>query len=58
MTHNRDLVPNWPPVWVGFHHVATEVWVIDVSIAHVRGPPCQSPCQISHPRSLALQAGC
>ena len=39
VTHNRDLVPNWPPVWVGFHHVATEVWVIDVSIAHVRSPP-------------------
>ena len=35
MTHNRDIVPEWPPVWVGFHHVPTEVWVIDVSLAHV-----------------------
>lgn len=29
-THNRDIVPAWPPTWVGFHHVATEIWQVDV----------------------------
>ena len=35
VTHNRDIVPSWPPMWVGFHHAATEVWVVDVGVAEV-----------------------
>ena len=35
MTHNRDIVPSLPPMWVGFHHVATEVWQVDFELAHV-----------------------
>ena len=34
-THNRDIVPSLPPMWVGFHHVATEIWQVDFGIAHV-----------------------
>jgi len=30
LTHNRDIVPSVPPTWVGFHHVATEAWQVDV----------------------------
>lgn len=29
-THNRDIVPSVPPGYMGFHHVAQEVWVVDV----------------------------
>ena len=36
VTHNRDIVPSVPPMWVGFHHVATEVWQVDFDVAHVR----------------------
>ena len=35
VTHNRDIVPSVPPMWVGFHHVATEVWQVDFDVAHV-----------------------
>lgn len=35
-THNRDLVPSWPPTWVGFHHLAREVWQVDFGAAGVR----------------------
>ena len=34
-THNRDLVPSWPPTWVGFHHLAREVWQVDFGAAGV-----------------------
>jgi hypothetical protein len=34
-THNRDLVPVWPPQWVGFHHLPREVWQVDVDGAGV-----------------------
>ena len=38
-THNRDIVPAWPPTWVGFHHVATEIWQVDVlGLGSVRSP--------------------
>ncbi|KAK9808570.1 hypothetical protein WJX73_010249 [Symbiochloris irregularis] len=37
VTHNRDIVPAWPPMWVGFHHLPTEIWVIDIGFAHVVG---------------------
>jgi len=30
LTHNRDIVPSVPPTWVGFHHVATEAWQVDI----------------------------
>lgn len=29
-THNRDVVPSLPPTLIGFHHVAREVWSVDV----------------------------
>lgn len=29
-THNRDIVPSMPPWWLGFHHVAREVWLLDL----------------------------
>ena len=29
VTHNRDIVPSVPPQYVGFHHVAREVWQLD-----------------------------
>ena len=29
VTHNRDIVPSVPPQFVGFHHVAREVWQLD-----------------------------
>ena len=37
VTHNRDIVPSVPPAWVGFHHVATEAWQVDVEGAGVVG---------------------
>ena len=37
VTHNRDVVPAWPPEVVGFHHVAREIWVIDVDKVGVIG---------------------
>ena len=37
VTHNRDVVPSVPPTWVGFHHVATEAWQVDVGGAGVVG---------------------
>lgn len=30
LTHNRDIVPSVPPTWIGFHHVATEAWQVDI----------------------------
>jgi hypothetical protein len=36
VTHNRDIVPSVPPTWVGFHHVATEVWIVEYDGAGVR----------------------
>jgi len=41
-THNRDIVPAWPPTWVGFHHVATEVWQVDFGLGSVR--PRRAAC--------------
>ena len=38
-THNRDIVPAWPPTWVGFHHVATEIWQVDFGLGSVRINP-------------------
>lgn len=35
-THNRDIVPSWPPQWVGFHHLPREVWQVDFGVAGVR----------------------
>lgn len=29
-THNRDIVPSLPPGYMGFYHVAQEVWVVDL----------------------------
>lgn len=29
-THNRDIVPSVPPGYMGFYHVAQEVWLVDV----------------------------
>lgn len=29
-THNRDIVPSVPPGYMGFYHVAQEVWVVDM----------------------------
>lgn len=29
-THNRDVVPSVPPGYMGFSHVAQEIWVVDV----------------------------
>ena len=63
MTHNRDIVPEWPPRWVGFHHVATEVWVIDISLAHVslfaRIRVCSHQAeQVSHARLNWSHDGC
>ena len=37
LTHNRDIVPSVPPTWVGFHHVATEAWQVDVVEGRARG---------------------
>jgi hypothetical protein len=28
-THNRDIVPSVPPQYMGFYHVAREVWLVD-----------------------------
>ncbi|BDA47587.1 Lipase at C-terminar half [Coccomyxa sp. Obi] len=36
-THNRDIVPSWPPQWVGFHHLPREVWQVDFGVAGVLG---------------------
>ncbi|KAK9837014.1 hypothetical protein WJX81_007212 [Elliptochloris bilobata] len=36
-THDRDIVPAWPPTWVGFHHVATEIWQVDFGLGSVLG---------------------
>ena len=30
-THNCDVVPSLPPQLIGFHHVAREVWLVDVT---------------------------
>ena len=47
-THNRDIVPSWPPTWVGFHHLPREVWQVDFGDAGVRAPLSMSsnrmPC--------------
>lgn len=29
LTHRKDIVPTVPPQWLGFHHVAREVWSVD-----------------------------
>jgi hypothetical protein len=29
-THNRDIVPSMPPAFLGFHHAAREVWIVDM----------------------------
>ncbi len=28
-------MPSWPPTWVGFHHLAREVWQVDFGAAGV-----------------------
>ncbi|GAX78569.1 hypothetical protein CEUSTIGMA_g6009.t1 [Chlamydomonas eustigma] len=38
-THNRDVVPSLPPWFLGFHHVAREVWTIDVEPEIPGSPP-------------------
>ena len=42
-THNRDIVPSWPPTWVGFHHLPREVWQVDFGAAGVRSPRLHTP---------------
>ncbi|KIZ06147.1 Lipase [Monoraphidium neglectum] len=32
-THGRDIVPSVPPTYMGFRHVAREVWLVDVAPA-------------------------
>lgn len=29
-THNRDMVPSVPPGYMGFSHIAQEIWVVDI----------------------------
>ena len=29
-THNRDMIPSLPPVYMGFSHIPQEVWLVDV----------------------------
>lgn len=29
-THNRDMIPSLPPTYMGFSHIAQEVWLVDV----------------------------
>lgn len=29
-THDRDIVPSVPPGYMGFHHLAHEIWVVDL----------------------------
>lgn len=31
-THNRDIVPSVPLQLMGFHHVAREIWEVDVEV--------------------------
>ena len=63
-THNRDIVPSWPPTWVGFHHVAREVWQVDFDGAGVRAHAkcslCYSPAAMPHalPPGCGAQAAC
>ncbi|PNH11480.1 Lipase [Tetrabaena socialis] len=36
-THNRDIVPSVPMQLMGFHHVAREVWEVDVEDPSIAG---------------------
>lgn len=29
-THNRDMIPSLPPTYMGFSHIAQEIWLVDV----------------------------
>lgn len=29
-THNRDMIPSLPPMYMGFSHIPHEVWLVDV----------------------------
>ncbi len=29
-THNRDMIPGLPPMYMGFSHIPREVWLVDV----------------------------
>ena len=29
-THNRDMIPSLPPAYMGFSHIAQEIWLVDV----------------------------
>ncbi len=29
-THEKDIVPSLPPTFLGYHHVAREIWTLDV----------------------------
>ncbi len=29
-THNRDMIPSLPPMYMGFSHIPQEVWLVDV----------------------------
>ena len=29
-THNRDMIPSLPPMYMGFSHIAQEIWIVDV----------------------------
>lgn len=53
-THNRDIVPSWPPTWVGFHHLPREVWQVDFGDAGVRAYTQTLPfCVVKHLMPLA-----
>ncbi|KAI3434954.1 hypothetical protein D9Q98_003008 [Chlorella vulgaris] len=41
-THNRDIVPSVPPGYMGFYHVAREVWVVDLLYGHTLVGVCDA----------------
>ncbi|CAI5960721.1 unnamed protein product [Closterium sp. NIES-65] len=56
VTNWKDLVPHLPPATIGYHHVATEAWIIPDSVHNVSFSPSSSalPTQKGRSGSVSL----
>lgn len=39
IVHNFDIVPSLPPTFLGYHHIAREVWSVDTDQKQANGLP-------------------
>jgi hypothetical protein len=39
LVHTYDVVPQLPPAFLGYHHIAREVWSLETNQTHPNGMP-------------------